>query len=302
MDYVKIAIMPALMLLGVALRQLGAGPKAPHLERFVVNFTFPLLMVTEVLAISVSAAFAGTIGLAAITFLTVSLALSFAQTTREKGPVRGAIILNSTFFNSMFLSFPILLAFHGGDFSVAILFVVPIMLIHNTFGVVISSHFGSGAAGKKALLGALKFPPLIGLAAGLLLKLFIPASAATAPEFSALNTIGLLTAYLVLVLVGLHLPIPKDPWNLLKNRAVWLIGVNRFVFAPIVGLVIIAVFGLEGIARSTVLIMSLMPPAITNMIISSRFKLDNGITSQSIFLLTLVSLAIIFSLEFLGLI
>ena len=73
---------------------------------------------------------------------------------------------------------------------------------------------------------------------------------------------------------------------------------NRLLVSPMPTLILIVVFNPVGIMKNTVFIMSIMPPAFTNLIITSRFDLDVKATSQSIFLPTLVSMGIVFLLRF----
>jgi len=298
MDHLKILAMPLLMLLGVVLRRLGMGTKAPKLEKLIICFTYPLLVLTEILRISASATVAGTIPLIAFLSLSCLLVLSLAETRGFPRRSRGTVILNSTFISSMFLPFPIIYAFYE-DLSVAVLFSFPFILTRNTFGVILASHFGKGGDNARALLDALKFPPLLAFIVGACLLPFSEEIRGFGPVFEGLHTAGLLTVYLSLLLIGLYVPIPKRPKEFLENPASNLITINRMLLSPLPSVVLVLAFGLEGLARNTILIMSVMPPAITNVIIASRFNLDVEVTSQSTFTLSFLSVGLVFLLKFL---
>jgi len=297
---VDIALIPALMLVGVALQWAKLGLKASHIELLILYFTFPILMFTEMLNPSLGSLYLGGIVAVALVYLILCFLASYGLSRGFSSRARGTIVFNSTFLNSMFLPFPLIYAFYG-NLSVALLFSLPIMIVHNTIGIFLASYWGSGRVGKKTMLQTLTFPPLLAFLAGLLARPLL-ASFASSTAFDALHGLGLLTVYLSLVLVGLSIPISRDSLFFFRNRVTGLITLNRMLVSPILALILIAVLNPIGIAKNTILIMSLMPPAITNLVIASKFGLDIRATSQSIFLPTLVSLGIIFALWFFALI
>jgi predicted permease len=72
------------------------------------------------------------------------------------------------------------------------------------------------------------------------------------------------------------------------------------VFSPLFVLLFLPLFQNQ-LVRHTLLLNSLMPPAITNVVIISSFGLDTESTSQSLFLPTFISLVSVFCLRGLGL-
>lgn len=297
---VDIALIPALMLVGVTLQWAKLGLKASHIELLILYFTFPILMFTEMLKLSLGSLYLGGIVGVALVYLVLCFLASYGLSRGFSSQARGTIIFNSTFLNSMFLPFPLIYAFYG-DLSVALLFSLSIIIVHNTIGIFLASYWGSGGVGKKTMLQTLTFPPLLAFFAGLLARPML-ANFVFSTAFDALHTLGLLTVYLSLVLVGLSTPICRESLFVFRNRVTGLITVNRMLISPLFALILIAVLSPTEIAKNTILIMSLMPPAITNLVIASKFSLDVRATSQSIFLPTLVSLGIIFALRFFALI
>jgi len=283
------------MLVGVALQWAKLGLKASHLELLILYFTFPILMFTEMLKLSLEGLYLSGIVGVALLYLTLCFLASYGLSRGFSNQARGTIVFNSTFLNSMFLPFPLIYAFYG-DLSVALLFSLPIIIVHNTIGILLASYWGHGRVGKKTMLQTLTFPPILAFFAGLLARSLL-ANFVFSTAFDALHSLGLLTIYLSLVLVGLSIPISRDSLFVFRNRVTGLITLNRMLISPILTLILIAVLNPMEIAKNTILIMSLMPPAITNLVIASKFGLDVRATSQSIFLPTLVSLGIIFALR-----
>lgn len=293
-------MIPALMLLGIALGRAKIGLTARHLELLIIYFTMPLLMFTAMLKADLDALSLGGVTVVSLAYLTLCFIVSYGLSSRFSGKERGTIVFNSTFFNSIFLPFPLIYAFYG-DLSIAILFSLPTMIVHNTLGVFMASHWGQRKGESGALVSAITFPPLIAFLIGVLARP-ISVSFVTTQAFEWLYGLGLLTVYLGLIFVGLAIPLSKDSLLVFHNRVTGLTTLTRFLISPLIALILITALNLDGIVRNTILIMSLMPPAITNLIIVSRFGLDIDATSKSIFLQTFLSIGIILLLRYLTLI
>jgi predicted permease len=298
-DILKIGLIPALMLLGMGLGRARVGVKAQHLEFLIINFTAPVLMFTEILKANLGAiSIAGVAGISLL-YLSLCFLLSYGSSRKLSGRERGTVVFNSTFFNSMFLPFPLIYAFYG-DLSVALLFSLPIAIVHNTLGIFLASYWGHGRVGRRALVGAVTFPPLVAFFAGALARPALYGLVST-PLFGLLSDIGLLTVYLSLIFVGLAVPLSRDSLLLFRNRVAGLITLNRFLASPLLALLLTAFLNPAEAVRNTVIVMSFMPPAFTNLVIASRFGLDVRATSQSLFLPTFVSVGIVFALRFFSL-
>jgi len=299
-DIANIVLIPTLMLLGIVLGRIKIGLKASHLEFLIINFTAPALMLTEIVKADLNSfSLGGVVGIS-LAYVALCFALSYVLSRNFNRRERGTIVFNSTFFNSVFLPFPLIYAFYG-DLSIALMFGLPVMIIHNSFGVFLASYWGHGKVGKKVLVKAVTFPPLIGFLIGVLVKSAFAGFAATA-AFGWLHEFGLLTIYLSLVFVGLAIPLSKESVLVFRNRVTGLITLNRLLVSPAIALALIAAFNPTELVRNNILIMALMPPAVTNLIIISRFGLDLKSTCQSVFLPTLMSLGIIFALRVLTII
>lgn len=299
-DVVKITLIPALMLLGIALRQARLGLKPSHLEFLIIYFTLPVLMFTEMLKLGLDSFSLGGVAGVSLVYMALCFLASYVMSRRLPKREKGTVVFNSTFFNSMFLPFPLIYAFYG-DLSSAIIFSVPVLVVHNTLGVFLASYWGHGKVGKKAIISAVTFLPLLAFLAGLLARPML-SGFVTTQAFGWLHDFGLLSIYLSLLLVGLSIPLSKESLLLSRNRIAGIITLNRLLISPVIALVLIAILNPVGLAKDTIIIMSLMPPAFTNLIITSRFGLDVKATSQSLLVPTLLSMAAVFALRFFALI
>lgn len=288
------------MLLGVALRQAKIGLKASHLELLIIYFTLPILMFTEMLKMRFDELSLGSITGVSLVYLALCFLVSYWSCRRLPSKEKGTVVFNATFFNSMFLPFPLIYAFYG-DLSVALIFSLPIAILHSTLGVFLASYWGHGKIERKTLVRAVTFPPLLGFFIGVLARLVLTPPVSSL-GFDVLSVLGLSTVYLSLILVGLAIPLSKDSLLVFRNRVAGLITVNRMLISPIIALILVIALNLGGAVKSTIIIMSLMPPAFTNLVITSRFGLDVEATCQSIFLPSLLSVGVVFALRFFALI
>jgi malate permease and related proteins len=297
-DIINLVLIPVLMVLGVLLARAKLGLKASHLEFLIIYFTAPILLFTEMAKADLSNLSLSSIVGISFACMALYFVVSYAMSRKLDDKAKGTVVLNATFINSIFLPFPIIFAFYG-DLSIALLFALPTMIVHNTIGVFLASYWGHGKISRNVLIKAVTYPPLLGFLVGILAQPLL-ATHLTTPAFEWLHNLGLTTIYLSLIYVGLAIPISKDSLFVFRNRVTRIITLNRLLISPILMLILIAIFKTTGVVNGNLLIMSLMPPAVTNLLMVSRFGLDVKSTCQSIFLPTLMSLAIIFVLRLLA--
>ena len=297
-DTINLILIPVLMFAGILLGRVKIGLTQSRLEFLIVYITAPIMLFMEMLKADLGGFSLGSVVGMSLVYLVLCFAVSYGMARKLSDQEKGTVVINSTFINSIFLPFPIIYAFYG-DLSIALLFALPTMIAHNTIGVFMASYWGHGKIGKQVLVKAITYPPLLGFLIGLLARPFLSSFAAT-QAFGWLSNIGLSTVYLSLIFVGLATPLSKESLFVYRNRITGLITLNRLLISPILALILIAIFNTSGIVNSVVLIMALMPPAVTNLVMISRFNLDIKSTCQSVFAPTLLSLAIIFILRLLA--
>ncbi|MGQ9788970.1 MAG: AEC family transporter [Candidatus Hadarchaeaceae archaeon] len=294
-DLTNLVVMPSLMLFGILLGGIKSGLKPKHLEYLLINIMAPILMFAEIFKADLSGLKMGNIVFLSVAYVGFCFGLSYFFSRKSNKKELGTVVINSTFFNNIFLPFPLIYAFYG-DLTVALLFSLPTMILHNTVGVFLASYWGHGKFEKRVLTRAITYPPLIGFLLGFLARPMIPGFAGTS-AFLWLHQFGLMTVYLSLIFVGMILPLSKESLLIFANRVTGIITFNRLLVSPIIALILAAIFIPSEAVKNTLLIMSLMPPAVTNLMIISRFDLDVKSTSQSLFVPTLLSVAVIFVLR-----
>ncbi len=234
-------------------------------------------------------------------------------TRKEKNsPDKGAIALTATFPNSLIYPFPIIIALEQIliasspsyiDFNpiyFATLFVFFTMVIRNSFGMYIGTQFNNNSHSeevktfqfKKLIIDMCKFPPLLAVIAGFILHSILgPEAIDSVPGLEIFKTIAL---YGSLLLVGVSFQDLSDlhPSKLFSKSTYHVSGI-RFIVAPLLAIIPIFLFKFEPIIAIPILIQSMAPPAVSNIIYGTFFKLNESLTSTLITIVTLLALLIL---------
>jgi predicted permease len=125
----NIFCIPLLILAGLVLQRLPASRRA--LEFLTIFLTYPALMLTEAMRLELKLA---AVSLFSLVYLLGCFLWSLLTSRGLPESEAKTVVFNSTFLNSIFLPFPLINAFYG-DLSAAILFSIPVMVIHNTLGL-----------------------------------------------------------------------------------------------------------------------------------------------------------------------
>ncbi len=290
-DYLRTAILTLVLLgAGIALQRVKAAKPVFRVINLVVIWVMLPAIVfssiayqspTRILGAAVPLAFLG-LGVCFI------LSMAVARAMRLDKKASTAIVLNASFMNVTYLGLPIVYAL-GGDLGPASLYAMAIGITHLTFGVAMATS----AAGKKVslrsiVLGVLTFPAAFTLIVALL---FVGFRALPPTDMKiALDYLAKPSFFLMLLFVGYKIP-PINPRKYLSSLAT--VGIIRSLICPIVTyLCIMALPGIEigGPTAKAALIMAAMPPAVFNMVIANKFKLNLKLYGALVFYLTLVSL------------
>lgn len=237
---------------------------------------------TKILGAAVPLAFIGL----GVCFL---LSMALAKTMRFDKKVGAAVILNSSFMNVTYLGFPIVYALIGFQYmGAASLYAMAIGIMHLTFGMTLAaSTTGEKVSVRKTVLRVLTFPAAFVLIVALLFAfLRAPPPSDIQPAFDYMAKPAF---FLMLLLVGYQMPL-ANPRK--YTGALVTTSLVRFVVCPLVTYVTILALGLSlgEITPKPALIMAAMPPAVFNIIIASKYKLDLKLYGALVFYSTIISL------------
>jgi len=283
----------ALIGAGIACRRIRATkPMFKVIDLLVVWVLFPVVIFNAIVKqerVFGSPVILACFGLAASAVFS-ALAITRAHMEKKRG---AALALNACFMNYGYLGFPLAALLFGGEgLAIAAVYGVVIGIFHLTVG----AAFAVGAAGKKVksrlVAGELlAFPPVFAMlvALGLVVSLGSPLLPTEISQPLETLTLPLFVCFLLLVGYDMQFVNPRRYW-----RELSVAGVVRFVACPIVTYLGAVLMGVDPIrdrpVMQTAVLLSIMPPAMFNIVLARRFKLDLGLTSAMIFYLTLVSL------------
>jgi malate permease and related proteins len=198
-------------------------------------------------------------------------------------PAMTSILITSMFANTGNYGLP-LVAFAFGEDALAYagIFFVTTTLLFYTVGVLIASlgHMSL----KDAALGLLKIPTLYAVLLAVLMNAFgiqLPAPVARAVDLAAGGTIPLM-----LILLGVELTRVQLTGSV---RAMQLSVVLRLLVAPMIALLLTALFGISGPAWQGSVTEAAMPSMVSATVLATEYELDSKLVTAIIFISTLLS-------------
>ncbi len=224
--------------------------------------------------------------------------------TREQNfsPDAGSVAMTATFPNALLYPFPIILAILGESaLFYAAMFVFMAMAIRNSFGMVIGVRYSDKNSEESEIKrfnlvvlikGLIKFPPFIAMIIGFILHLLIgPEAIGQVPGLAPIKDIAL---YGSLLLVGVSFQDLTDlhPRTLFSKNT-YKVSAVRFIAAPFLAMLPIYLFQLEPLIAIPLLIQSMGPPAVSNIIYGNFFDMNESLISSLITIVTLIALAIL---------
>jgi predicted permease len=211
------------------------------------------------------------------------LAFVIGKLLKLERPQLLAVILTVAFGNTGNYGLPVVkFAFGDEALAVASIFYVTTTILFNTTGVVIASLGHTDL--KSAVLGLLKLPSLYGAILAILVKslgiqLAIPL--ARTIEIAANGAIPVM-----LILLGLELT--RIQWSH-SWRALGAGVFTRLVFAPLIGIGLAALFGLQGHIQQGNVIEAAMPAAVATTVVATEYNLEPSLVTAIVFLGTILS-------------
>lgn len=237
----------------------GKAYDTTFVTRLVMNLGAPFLVLSSFQEARPSLEAIGQVGLAAVsvTTLTAVAALGLLRVLRLDLRTYLPVVV---FQNTGNMGLPLcLFAFGEAGLALAIVVFVWVSLMNFTLGVAIAS-------GQRSVARVLRTP----LVWATLLSLVLAVSGVTLPMWirSTARMLGDLTIPMMLITLGVslaRLSVSALPRSL-------VVASMRFGLGLAAGVLVVAVLGLEGVARGVIVLQFTMPPAVFNYLIAARYE------------------------------
>jgi predicted permease len=197
------------------------------------------------------------------------------------GSGRRGMLLPAIFWNAGNLTLPLArLAYGDAGLEAAAVIFVTVAILNSTLGLWI-------AKGEDGLSEIIRMPLAYGSVGGLALAL----SGQTLPRLvmEPIEMLGAMAIPLLLLNLGMHLR--RLAFRDIRHTLV--VVAIRIVGGATCAVLFIALFGVSGVERKVLLLASIMPAAVINVIIAQRYSTDPSLVASAVALGTLVSLVTI---------
>ncbi len=249
----------------------------PTLSNLALMVTSPALMFSVLGSADVDLGswgvlVAGTLWIALGTAALAALYLQF------DGSGRRGLLLPAIFWNAGNLTLPLArLAYGDAGLEAAAVIFVTVAILNSTVGLWI-------AKGENGLSEIARMPLVYGSVGGLTLAI----SGQTLPRIimEPIEMLGAMAIPLLLLNLGMHL----RNLALRDVRHTVVVVAIRVVGGATCAVLFIALFGVWGVERKVLLLASIMPAAVINVIIAQRYSTDPSLVASAVALGTLISL------------
>ena len=283
--YLELSPIILTFILGVILRRTGVVRKDDGglLLKLVFYIALPALILLSIPEIEVSAdLFVLPVGAVIIIFTTFAASSFVIRRFSHERETIGTAVVGSIIMNTNFLYPFVLILYGAAGFARIVVFDFGNSLLVLTFCYYVACRYGTAAADSTSAFKRLAAsPPLWALVAGLTMN---ATGTGLHPHISHfLTAIGNLVIPLVMLALGIYFSPRLVKWRLLLT--VLLI---RSGGGLVLALALAALFDLEGLTRSVLIICGAAPVGYNTLVFSSLAKLDvefaASLLSTSIFL------------------
>lgn len=274
-------VSPSFLIIGLGFffaRRMPHDPKP--LARLTMAVLLPSFAFHHISGMNLEGGLLGNVFLSAWIILLLPGLLAWLVLRRRKEIGRG-VYLPIMFMNSVNLPFPILQAAYGNEaIPLALMFFLASFISVFTIGL----SLVSAESGWKQFF---KEPVVYVVALALLMNaLHIPVPTVVREPVRILAGANI---PMVLLILGIHLAQVK----VTQLRLTWMVVGFRFTFGLLAGLLCVALLPLDDLARKVVLLESIMPCAVINILLSGKYNANPELVASAILVSTLLSLAII---------
>ncbi|MCK5042875.1 MAG: hypothetical protein KAJ20_00380 [Candidatus Aenigmarchaeota archaeon] len=225
----------------------------------------------------------GWIILISILYNIISTAALFRIYKRKKirGKTKASVFLCSTYGNVGYLGIPYCIMFFGNvGASFAAIFTIITTLFHFSLGIMLSSSYlKNKKIAAKEMINPLSIGMIIALALSQL-NIAIP---------DIINSISHFSIYLILFLIGLTTTLTRPTKDYLRGIE------GKFIISPLIMAILLFATGNLTAQYLPFMLLSIMPPAFANTILSINYGFDKEYTSRFTSITT-IGMIIIFSI------
>jgi predicted permease len=194
---------------------------------------------------------------------------------------RRGLLLPAMFWNAGNLTLPLArLAFGPPGLEAAAVIFVTVAILNSTVGLWI-------AKGENGLAEVIRMPIAYGSVGGLALAL----SGQTLPRFvmEPIEMVGGMAIPLLLITLGMHL----RSLAVRDLRHTVVVVAIRVAGGAACAMLFVTLFGVQGVERQVLLLASVMPAAVINVVIAQRYSTDPSLVASAVVLSTAISLVTI---------
>ncbi len=197
------------------------------------------------------------------------------------GAGRRGLLLPAVFWNAGNLTLPLArLAFGPTGLEAAAVIFVTVAILNSTVGLWI-------AKGENGLSEVIRMPLAYGSVGGLALAL----SGQTLPRYvmEPIEMVGGMAIPLMLITLGMHL----RSLAVQDLRHTVVVVAIRVAGGAACGMLFVTLFGVYGVERQVLLLASIMPAAVINVMMAQRYSTDAPLVASAVALGTVISLVTI---------
>ena len=248
----------------------------PTISEIAVNVTSPCLIFLSITRREIVGSEWLTMGGAALVIIFGGGAMMWiyqrASGVRMRGLYLPAMMMNS---GNMALPFA-LLAFGQEGFDKAIIFFVTVAMMNFSIGVSI-------AKGKGGLREIFRLPLIYAALGGLTCSVL----GLQLPKFLATPVGMLADTAIPLMIINLGVQLRSLRISALRHAAT-AVGI-RMGGGLLIAALFVTIFGVSGVSRNVIMLISIMPPAVFNIILAQKYDADPDAVASAIVLGTLLS-------------
>ena len=301
MSFVSLAIqmvtvaLPILLGWFVAKRGFISEPFERELSALVLNVTLPCGILASVDGAEIPSL--GTmlvIMAASLALYVVALIVAYAVTALMRSPrdAAGSYRFIITFGNASFIGFPVITAILGDTAMLyAVIGLIPANFVIFTLGTMMFTGTPGGVKGTlQAILRCFKSPLLI--ASVVVLVLLLAGVTDLGFVGDALSTVGQMTTPAALLLTGAAIS-HYNPAEMFDNGRAYVAVACRLLVAPLLGMVVLKLAGVDAFIVSTLVLQVAMPVATNGMLYAIQYGVDTKPMAQGTFLSVVASIVTI---------